>query len=249
MSSTPTHCTQCGEPLGQGYRFCLKCGAPASMSPVEREAQDFAPPPAPKKGVPAWVIVLSIGCLLLLLAMLAGGGWFLYKKLKSGMSLQSAPVEASQPVSTEAQPVQEQAAPSEEQPAPEPQAQEPAPAMEQAAPETAPDQAQNYSQSERPKPSPPPLPISGTFHCRKGVEFDVDPEDALVAVDGTTIGIADDWDGKRGGRQYIFKEPGEHIARFSLKGYKTAWVKIIVGPDASNSIVSVDTKLKQARRY
>jgi len=247
MSETPIYCPQCGEQLGKGYRFCLKCGAPISLPPMERETKDLVPPPAPKKGVPVWVILLSVGCLVLFFAMLVGGGLFLYKKLKSTTSLQSSPAEASQPApSEEAAPVQDQGAPAQEQSAPKPQAQESATPVEQAAPEGTP----NPPQVETARQStPPPLPISGTFQCRKGVEFDVNPEEALVAVDGVTIGIADDWDGKRGGKQYIFKEPGEHIARFSLKGYKTAWVKIIVGPDASDRIVSVDTKLKQARRY
>ena len=114
MSSTPTHCTQCGEQLGEGFRFCLKCGAPVSMSPVERETLGLEPPLAPKKGVPAWVILLSIGCLLLLFAMLAAGGWFLYKKLHSTAALFTTPAEASQPASTEAPPpVQEHAAPAQ----------------------------------------------------------------------------------------------------------------------------------------
>jgi len=241
MSSTPIHCAQCGGQLGEGYRFCLECGAPVLQTPQEPEAPDLDATIRGKKGVPVWVILLSIGCLVLLFAMLAGGGWFLYKKLRSTAALQSAPAEASQPAPTEAPaPVQDQGAPAQEQPAPAP---EPAPPVEQAAPE----QTQNYAPPEKPKPSPPPLPISGTFHCRKGVEFDVDPEEALVAVDGVTIGIADDWDGKRGGKQYIFKKPGEHIARFSLKGYKTAWVKIIVDSDASDRIISVDTRLKKKK--
>lgn len=88
-------------------------------------------------------------------------------------------------------------------------------------------------------------PLSGTFHCRQGAEFDVDPEDAVVAIDDVVIGKADDFDGKGGGRTYYFKGPGTYIARFSMKGYRTAWVKIVVSPSASESVVSVDTELRE----
>ena len=88
-------------------------------------------------------------------------------------------------------------------------------------------------------------PLSGTFHCRKGAEFDVDPEDAVVAINEVVIGKADDFDGKGGGRTYYFKGPGTYIARFTMKGYRTAWVKMVVSPDAAESVVSVDTELRE----
>ena len=88
-------------------------------------------------------------------------------------------------------------------------------------------------------------PLSGTFHCRKGAEFDVDPEDAAVAIDDVVIGLADDFDGKGGGRTYYFRGPGTYIVRLSMKGYRTAWVKVIVSSDAAESVVSVDTKLRE----
>ncbi|MEO8276112.1 MAG: protein kinase [Thermoanaerobaculia bacterium] len=94
-------------------------------------------------------------------------------------------------------------------------------------------------------PEPPPR-ISGTFQCRKGAEFHVEPEDLLVTIDGKTLGIADDWDGSGGGKSYIFPGPGEYIAQFTLKGYRTAWVKIVVTPAAKRDIVDIDTELEES---
>jgi hypothetical protein len=88
-------------------------------------------------------------------------------------------------------------------------------------------------------------PLSGTFRCRKGAEFDVEPEDAIFAIDDVVIGKADDFDGSGGGKVYYFRGPGTYIARLSMKGYRTAWVKIVVSPDAAESVVSVDTELRE----
>jgi len=88
-------------------------------------------------------------------------------------------------------------------------------------------------------------PLSGTFYCRQGAEFDVDPEDAIFAIDDVVIGKVDDFDGKGGGKTYNFRGPGTYIARFTMKGYRTAWVKIVVTPNASESVISVDTELRE----
>ena len=93
----------------------------------------------------------------------------------------------------------------------------------------------------------PTPPIVATFACSRGAEFHVSPEDAQVVIDGKLIGIADDWDGMGGGKAYIFPGPGIHYARFSMAGYKTAWVKIEVRPGAKG-IVKIDTELDELDR-
>ena len=80
---------------------------------------------------------------------------------------------------------------------------------------------------------------------RRAAEFHVDPEDAHVSVDGRPIGVADDWDGVGGGKSYAFDAPGVYRIELSLAGYRTAWVKIVVAPDAREDVVDVDTELAE----
>jgi serine/threonine-protein kinase len=93
-----------------------------------------------------------------------------------------------------------------------------------------------------PVPTPTP-PISATYYCLWGVEFNVEPEEAQVAIDGRVIGIADEWDGSGGGQVYTFSKPGTYYARFSLSRYQTTWVKIVVSEDAEETIADIDTEL------
>lgn len=55
------------------------------------------------------------------------------------------------------------------------------------------------------------------------VDTDVSPEDARVILDGTVIGIADDFDGYPG---YLLLEPGTYELEFALPGYVSERVVI-----------------------
>jgi hypothetical protein len=110
---------------------------------------------------------------------------------------------------------------------------EPAPEPEPAAPAVI-----------EPAPPPPP-PIAAVFETRRAAEFHVDPEDALVTIDGRPIGKADDWDDMGGGKQWVFTSPGEHLVELSLAGYRTAWIRIVVRPDAKRDVVDIDTDLEE----
>ena len=59
------------------------------------------------------------------------------------------------------------------------------------------------------------------------------------------IGKADDWDDTGGGKLYEFDGPGSYYVKLSLKGYRTAWIKIVVSEDASEKVAKVDTELKK----
>ena len=52
---------------------------------------------------------------------------------------------------------------------------------------------------------------------------------------GRLIGIADDWDGRGGGKKYVFNGSGPQLIKLELKGYRTAWVKITVTPEDGSS--------------
>ncbi|GMU66626.1 MAG: hypothetical protein AMXMBFR36_29000 [Acidobacteriota bacterium] len=95
-----------------------------------------------------------------------------------------------------------------------------------------------------PEPAPAP-PITAVFETRRAAEFHVDPEEALVTIDGRQIGTADDWDDRGGGKQWVFTAPGEHLVELSLAGYHTAWIKIVVKPDAKSDVADVDTDLEE----
>lgn len=86
-------------------------------------------------------------------------------------------------------------------------------------------------------------PVVATFRCQKGADFNVSPEEATVEINGHVIGIADDWDGKGGGKTYMFDRPGTYYVKLSLVGYPTTWIRIIVDPSAEDEIADVDTEL------
>jgi hypothetical protein len=89
------------------------------------------------------------------------------------------------------------------------------------------------------------VPVDGVFECKRGVEFHVSPEEAMVEVNGHQIGKADDWDGMGGGQVFFFPHPGVYLARFTLEGYRSALVRIIVRPAAKLEVVKVDTELEE----
>ena len=67
----------------------------------------------------------------------------------------------------------------------------------------------------------------------------------MVTINGARIGIADDWDGTGGGKEYVFPAPGIYVVRLDAEGYQTAWVRIIVRPEAKKKVVDVDTDLEE----
>ncbi|MCS7182729.1 MAG: serine/threonine protein kinase [Thermoanaerobaculum sp.] len=97
----------------------------------------------------------------------------------------------------------------------------------------------------RPTATPTPPPVVKTYLGRHGAVFNVDPEEALVEINGQVIGIADDWDGKGGGKVYYFPGPGTYYAKLSLAGHKTVWVAIVITPTAKEEHADVDWELEE----
>ncbi|MFN2385928.1 MAG: hypothetical protein ABR576_06535, partial [Thermoanaerobaculia bacterium] len=102
-----------------------------------------------------------------------------------------------------------------------------------------------------PRPSgfrpPASARMSGVFETRRGAEFHVSPEEAIVWIDGRRLGKADDWDGAGGGRTYYFRRPGTYYARFASPNHRTTWVRIVVRAGAEEEIVDIDTNLPELR--
>jgi tRNA A-37 threonylcarbamoyl transferase component Bud32 len=145
---------------------------------------------------------------------------------------------ADTPLSAAGQRVEQQSPPARARPEPPGAAESPAAATAAPAPEAAP-------LAIAPPAVEPPPPIAAVFECRKGAEFHVEPEEALVTIDGQLLGPADDWDGAGGGETYSFPGPGDYLVKLSLQGFRTAWVKVVVTPSAKRDVVDVDTELEE----
>lgn len=244
--TTPT-CTRCGTPMIADASFCGQCGTPL----VGSEVPPLPPPPpssvaqtipsripARGRGFPIWPLimlvvgVLAVAAALLLVprreppageSLLGSGRPTPTPAAKSGVPPPSAP--ALDALSAGAIPTSGASGGLPEPP--------PWPA---AVP------------TEPPPPTPTPTPrLVAVFKTRQAARFDVSPEDADIAIDGRSIGTADDWDDKGGGKLYEFGGPGNHYVKLSLKGYRTVWIKIVVSPDASEKVAEVDTELKKHR--
>ncbi|GEM_PF-2552011 len=143
--------------------------------------------------------------------------------------------------------------PSSTAPKPKPRAQPSSPGVPAPDPAPVPDTdssaeqpaAESKGPAAAPAPSPPEPAIvfSKTYECSRYAEFHVDPEEALVTVDGKEIGKADRWDGMHFRKGYKFPGPGTYAVKLSLQGYRTEWVKIVVRPEAKKKTAKVDLEL------
>lgn len=69
------------------------------------------------------------------------------------------------------------------------------------------------------------------------VDCDLDPEEALVILDGEVLGEADDFDGFP---SYLFVRPGAHTLEFRAEGYQPLMVR---GTFRSGAFIRVDREL------
>jgi serine/threonine-protein kinase len=92
-------------------------------------------------------------------------------------------------------------------------------------------------------PTPPPRPpepeAALRLRCRKGVDFDVNPDEAEVFVNGVDVGNADDLD------HYDFPAPGHYRIRLVYPGFKPAFVDVDVSPDADDKNVDLELELEK----
>ncbi|MBP1642021.1 MAG: Protein kinase [Acidobacteria bacterium] len=224
--------------------------APAPAGPAPLAAPTGAAPARARTGL--WMAVGAAAVLALAVAVAIGLMSRSPAVPEVGRAEPVAAFTASplpQPAAPAPEPVVPKPAPKPEpkpEPAPEPLLPD-APAVAPAAPALAAAAAPEPAVAV-PEPAPPPapaVPIESVFETRRAAEFHVDPEDALVTVDGSPIGVADDWDDVGGGKQYVFPGPGEYLVQLSLAGYRTAWIKIVVSPGAKRDVANVDTNLDE----
>ncbi len=86
-------------------------------------------------------------------------------------------------------------------------------------------------------------PVTAIFSCRLSAEFVVTPPHALVTVDGTSIGQADNGDHTRADKKVVFARPGRHSVKLSAPGFRTTWIAVIVDPRAEEETAEIDTRL------
>jgi serine/threonine-protein kinase len=88
-------------------------------------------------------------------------------------------------------------------------------------------------------------PISAMYYTRGEVEFHVDPETAVIVIDGDEIGTSDEWDGAGGGGVWRFADRrGVHYVEIRAPGHATAWVRITVTPVADEDPLEVEVDLE-----
>jgi hypothetical protein len=71
------------------------------------------------------------------------------------------------------------------------------------------------------------VPVGGTAPELAVVDTDVEPEQARVLLDGTLIGVADNFDGYP---DYLYLKPGHYTIDFQLQGYASQKVEIDAQP-------------------
>jgi hypothetical protein len=218
-----TVCPSCGRTVEEGARFCPHCGQ-AIPEPRQTVPEQPAGPPRARTVPVIPLAILGAGVLALALVLL-----FVHSNPPAGEVLSGpsapAPTALAVVVVTPTAPAHHATIPA------------PAAAIAAVAPTFVPPE-----RARRPMPTPP---IEQVYECRLGAIFGVDPEEALVTINGKLIGKADDWDDAGGGQKYEFDRKGVYFVKLSLAGYRTRWIKIVVRPLAENAYADVDLELKK----
>jgi predicted Ser/Thr protein kinase len=142
--------------------------------------------------------------------------------------------------------------------APRPGAGEPAPTLRAkptAAPRAAPTQAPADVSRAAAGAEASPAPATGAsrepadrvYHTRRSARFSTSPDQARLFLDGKFVGIADDWDGRGGGKNLEFAS-GTHRVRIELPGYQALNIDMVVTPGAEDETVKIDDELRRVSR-
>jgi serine/threonine protein kinase len=125
-------------------------------------------------------------------------------------------------------PMPSQPAPSQQRPVPQPPAAEPErPAP--AEPEPAPQKSEEPAAPEADR----------SLRTAIEVTFNVTPPDAIVVVDRTVLGEAQNYNGQRGARTYVFPGPGAYLVKFRKQGMKEYRLAVEAGALSGKTPISV----------
>jgi serine/threonine-protein kinase len=93
--------------------------------------------------------------------------------------------------------------------------------------------------TQPPAPPPPREDVVARVRARRGVEFDVSPDDAQVFLDGRLLGIVDDLG------EYEITTPGRHFMRFTAPGHKPALVEIEITQEVRTRWAELEVELEE----
>lgn len=82
------------------------------------------------------------------------------------------------------------------------------------------------------------------YRTRRGMKFQISPDQARLYVDGKYIGIADDWDDHGGGKVFPFSSSGTHRVRAALPGYQDLNLQVVVTP-SGREVESAGDEMKK----
>ena len=86
------------------------------------------------------------------------------------------------------------------------------------------------SPPEEEEPAPAPRPAaSRSMRAGMSLTFQVTPPDAFVLVDGTVIGPASQYSGKKGSQVYTFADAGDHLIKLRKPGMKDLLIAVDAG--------------------
>jgi hypothetical protein len=122
-------------------------------------------------------------------------------------------------------------------------------AVPRSAPTTAPQEGPSAASN---LPAAPPAsaahePADRVYRTRRSARFSTSPDQARLFVDGKFVGIADDWDGRGGGKELEFSN-GTHRVRIELPGYQTMNIDIVATSSAEDETVKIDDELKRTSK-
>ncbi len=247
-----TTCPRCGASLAAGAQFCAACGQSTGPAPPRPAAP---PPAAAANRMPIAALVVLLGGLVVLI----GAFWLYQSGGLPGMGTATAPVAEtgsapSDPLAPPPVPADPNAAANAAGQAPDAAAMAtagaPAAAVQAPAPGPASpvgDGAAAASAAVVAKPAPPPPPpFEKTYESRKYAAFKIEPDTAIVTVDGEIIGIADEWADTPRTKKYEFEKEGVHYVKLSHRDYKTIWLRFIVSDKADDKTVEVELEMKKA---
>lgn len=264
----PSFCPTCGSKLDDGAKFCADCGQPIKSMPTGPVTKPTIPtqptqppqmvptphpptaPPVKSKAFP-WlpivILLVGVAAVAIVLLLVRGENPPAGEVLGGATPTPTATPEViiattgnQPPVGAGAYPGGASAGsvpPSGARPA------------QPGQPVTNGQDPNSAEMMAAKQPTEPPY--EEYFEGRRACRFDVDPEDAIVTVNGKVLGKADDWDGVGGGQVFPFfapdgtYRPGPYYVKLTLHGYRSAWVKIVGNPNAEDDCVSVNTELKE----
>jgi serine/threonine-protein kinase len=89
--------------------------------------------------------------------------------------------------------------------------------------------------------SPAPAPVQADQTLRTGLDvtFRVSPQDAFVLVDGTNIGMAQEWSGQKGARTYTFPGAGSYLVKLRKSGMKDYRIAVEAGATRGTTPITV----------